>query len=331
MFLGKINKKFINYYSVATFMGIKLFIEPGKTYTWEQFKKEKPPFSIALDGLVDAAPKKEEKGPYANFDHHAGVDRSSTRATSEQVRMQINLGLFKAFKENNIPTANVYVNDCDEDTCLAWWLLKHHEQVINHASPSINRLVRCEDLLDTTAGSYPLGDTEFRRRMAWVFEPYNKARFEGRLFGMTASGMQSIFDSVEYRINQHVLNGGEEMSLEGQYEKIGGGHGWVMTKETGPASRMAMYNDGIDAFIAYLGENEGLHRYVAGRKEVWIPFPLDSFVSAFNIIDKEIVTKTNKWGGTNTIIGSPRATGSTQDPQTLQSNTNNILKEKYGL
>ena len=94
-------------------MSIDLWVEPGRVYSWDEFRLEKPPFSIALDGVVGEPTKRDYFGPYANFDHHLGVDRTSTRSTSEQVYIEINLGLFEQFRKNGIPYANVFVNDPD--------------------------------------------------------------------------------------------------------------------------------------------------------------------------------------------------------------------------
>ncbi len=300
-------------------MAIDLHIEPGKEYAWSDFKREKPLYSIALDGFVSAATRRDPSGPYANFDHHARSDRIATRSTAEQVHMEVNLGLFETFRERGIPTAHVYVNDPDEDTCLAWWLLKNHELVTNHAEPRINRLVYCEDRLDCTAGAYPFGDISMRRKMAWIFQPYNDARFHGRIAEMAEPEMRSVMESVESRISEHVFGRGEEIPLEGHYERIGGGKGWLLTRETGPASRMAMYNDGVSAFVALVTQKtDGSYVYSIGRRSVWIPFNLPAIYNALNREDRAIVTKSNKWGGSDTIGGSPRGTGSRIPPGRLQ-------------
>lgn len=307
-------------------MTIELFIEPRKTYTWEDFQKEKPPFSIALDGFVDAPTQRDPYGPYANFDHHTKSDRLATRSTSEQVHLEINLGLFKTFRRGGIPTANVYVNDPDEDTCVAWWLLKHHEMVIDHAQPAINRLVYCEDRLDSTAGAYPFGDTSMRRKMAWIFAPYNDARFKGKIAVMDAAEMRNVIESVEARINQHILGEGQELVLEGHYEKIGGGNGWTMTKETGPASRMAMYEDNIAAFVALVAQrNDGAYVYTLGRRSIWVTFDLPKLYRTLNGIESSIVFDGNRWGGSDTVGGSPRETGSRLPPYKLQEIINHTL------
>ena len=310
-------------------MAIDLNIEPRKVYSWSDFKTQKPSYSIALDGFVDSATRRDPKGPYANFDHHSKVDRLATRSTSEQVHMEIKLGLFDTFRKDGIPEAHIYVNDPDEDTCLAWWLLKTNDEVRNHADPRINRLVYCEDRLDCTAGAYPFGDTSMRRKMAWIFQPYNEARFNGRVAQMEEAEMRSIIESVEARISSHIFGEGGELLLEGNYERIGGGPGWTLTKETGPASRMAMYNDGITAFAALVAEKpDGSFVYTLGRRSVWTPFKLKELYSRLNEEEFNIVNDSNNWGGGDTIGGSPRDTGSKLSPEKLQEIINSTLTSK---
>lgn len=310
-------------------MAIDLYIEPRKVCSWSDFKKQKPPYSIALDGFVDSATVRDPDGPYANFDHHSRTDRLATRSTSEQVHVEIKLGLFDTFSRDGIHEAHVYVNDPDEDACLAWWLLKNNEKVRNSSDSRINRLVYCEDRLDCTAGAYPFGDTSMRRKMAWIFQPYHEARFKGRVARMEETEMRSIIESVEYRISRHTLGDDSELRLEGNYEKIGGGLGWTFTRETGPASRMAMYNDGITAFAALVAEKQdGSFIYTLGRRSVWTPFILEELYSALNEAERGIVNDNNRWGGSDTIGGSPRETGSRLSPSELQEIINSTLNRE---
>ncbi len=310
---------------ILIIMGIELHVEPRKVYSWEEFTQFKPPFSIALDGFVDGPTQRDTKGPYANFDHHSQVDRMVTRSTSAQVHMEINMDLFDTFKKEGIPHANVFINDPDEDTCLAYWLLKNHDLVTHHAQPRINRLVYCEDMLDCTAGAYPFGETGFRRQMAWIFEPYNNARFKGQIQKMEDTEMRSIIESVSGRISEHIFDKGGEIALEGHYKKIGGGQGWTMTQETGPASRMAMYNDGIKAFVTLVSEKDGSFVYVLGRKSPWTKFDIPKFYAMLNEQEKEIVDENNRWGGSDIIGGSPRSTGSKIPPDELQEIINSEI------
>lgn len=309
-------------------MAIDLNIEPRKVYSWSVFKKKKPPYSIALDGFVNASTKRDPKGPYANFDHHSKADRLATRSTSEQVHLEIKLGLFDTFRKDGFPEAHIYVNDPDEDTSLAWWLLKNNDRVRKYSDPRINRLVYCEDRLDCTAGAYPFGDTSMRRKMAWIFQPYHEARFSGSVAQMEEEEMRKIIESVEERIDRYFLDKSGELSLKGDYETIGGGSGWTFTKETGPASRMAMYNDGITAFAALVVEkSDGSFVYTLGRRSVWTPFNLQKLYARLNEEESHIVTDSNRWGGSDTVGGSPRVTGSRLSPERLQKIVNATVSE----
>lgn len=282
-------------------MSIKLNIEPRVVMSWSEFQDKKPPFSIALDGYINEPTQRNAVGPYANFDHHTGVDRISTRSTAEQIHMEINLGLFDTFKNKGKAWANIFVNDCDEDTVLSVWLLQNHERVRSHAEPLINKLVYCSDRMDCTAGTYPFGDVAQLRRMAWMFEPYRSARSEGKVGTLTPAGMQTIFDAILHRITLYSLGEGCETSLEGSYKVIGGGPGWSLVTEHGPGARMYMFASGVNAFVSIVSPG----RYVIGRKSTWTPFPLEKIYGVLNQAEGGEV-----WGGSNTIGGSLRGSGS---------------------
>lgn len=106
--------------------GVRLFCQPKDVpLTWDEFVRRCPPFSIALDGYVNSKPLFDPKGPHLNLDHHTGVDRLTTRATCGQTLVVIRQGLFNAFKDNKGAKANVFVNDCDQDVALSFFLLKY--------------------------------------------------------------------------------------------------------------------------------------------------------------------------------------------------------------
>jgi hypothetical protein len=129
-------------------MNPTLHVEPLQVpMAKEDYCLSKPPSSIALDGYVRGVPWYEPKGPWANFNHHEDVHPLATRATCGQILMALRQGLFRP--------AHVHVNDCDEDVCLATYLLKNAYQGRTVYNPPLNRLVYMEDALDCTAGSYP--------------------------------------------------------------------------------------------------------------------------------------------------------------------------------
>ena len=98
-----------------------------------------------------------------------------------------------------------------------------------------------------------------------------------------------------------------------------------MVRETGPASRMAMYNDGIRAFAALVAEKPNGNVYSLGRRSVWVPFDLGRLYQRLNEIESNIVNDNNQWGGSDTIGGSPRQTGSQLSPRELETKINDII------
>jgi hypothetical protein len=98
-------------------------ILPRETITWKKFVQEYPANSIGLDGIVSGGPRYDPKTRHVNFDHHDKVNREATMCSALQVYMAIKGGLIKAF---NGKTINIYINDTDQDTSLAVWLLLHY-------------------------------------------------------------------------------------------------------------------------------------------------------------------------------------------------------------
>jgi len=143
------------------------------------------------------------------------------------------------------------------------------------------------------------------------------------------SNATQIMEAVLARITSYTLNQGEEIGLEGQYEKIGGGPVWSLVKETGPASRLAMFKDGVNAYAALVAEKpDGSFVYVLGRGSVWVPFDIPKLFKTLNEIEADIITEGNMWGGSDTIGGSPRMTGSRLKPEELQKIINDTLGAK---
>jgi hypothetical protein len=72
-------------------MSIDLTVEPRKVYNWSDFRRQKPPYSIAVDGFVDCPATRDPGGPYANFGHHSRVNRLA-RSAYEQVHNMSGFG-----------------------------------------------------------------------------------------------------------------------------------------------------------------------------------------------------------------------------------------------
>jgi hypothetical protein len=229
--------------------------------------------------------------------------------------MAIRQGLFQTFRTEAGPEAHAFVNDCDEDVCLSWFLLKHHHWAGQAMNPLLNRLVALEDALDSTAGAYPFPvDLPALRELAWVFQPYREFHLGGGLDKREAVSYTAVIEDVEGRIGRYLTGKGDELPLDTRYERIGGGTGWVMVKEIGSQARTGMFADGIQAYCSVREKAPGRWVYTIGRLSPFIPLDLPKLTATLN--ELEGCTE-DRWGGGNTIIGSPRNSGSKLSPEEL--------------
>ena len=305
--------------------GITLKIRPqDQAMTWDEFRRTKPPFAIAIDGYVKEKPHYDLSGPYANFNHHEGVSRLETRATCAQVHMAIRLGLYKSFRDKNGPRAEIYTNDCDEDVCLSWFLLSHPHIAESMINPALNRLIDVSEKMDTTAGMYPLSvDTPILHQIAWVMEPYRKFRLSGGLDNRDPDSFLNVITNVCNRIEQHIIGNSESIPLDIRYEKVGGGKEWVLIREVGPYGRQGAFADGIRAFVSVRERPDGKWTYSIGRASEFIPFDVTKIISTLN----QYETGPDRWGGGTTIGGSPRTTGSCISPERVSEIINRLLSD----
>lgn len=309
-------------------MSIVLYMRPkDPPMSWRKFCRTTEPFSIALDGYVAEAPRFQPDGPRANFNHHEEVDRLSTRATCAQILIAIRQGLFTCFRdEMGNPKANIFVNDCDEDVCTSLFLLKYGWMAEHVSNPVINRLVYMEDLLDATAGAYPVPtDSPILQELAWIFEPYRRFRINGGLDIRDTNAFTNVVTDVEHRIMQYIVGRGEKIPLDLSYEKIGGGSNWIMVREIGAQARNGMFADGIRAFVSVRERPNGRWSYIIGRMSAFIPgFDIPLFKKELNKVEG---VKKDKWGGADNIIGSSRINGSRLSPDEV-ANIINQVNEK---
>ena len=303
---------------------INLNMRPDHTpLSWEQFCLSRPPFSAAIDGYVNAPPVVDLSGPFINMDHHVGVNRHATRATCAQALMKIRMGLFRTFSCDGEPTMEVWANDCDEDVCLTWFLLQNGNRFAKDLNPRLDQLVNVVDLLDTTAGMYPLPpDTGLAAERAWVFEPYNQSRQAGELAHKNASLFRTVVDTVHERIEAYIQGKAGQSQSDNRYKVIGGGPGWTMAREIGAGAKMALVSDGITAFVLVREANIGHWTYVVGRISELDPFPLPGVLKHLNNLEQN---PADHWGGGTNIGGSPRTVGSRLSPTEVQDGINEYL------
>ncbi len=306
-------------------MSVSIIVNPNvPPLSWDDFKKSSPPYSIALDGYVSDAPRFDPLGPRANFNHHEGVDRLATRATCAQVLIAIRQGLFETFKKDGAKTALLHVNDCDEDVCCSCFLLKNRALAENIANPALNKLVSVTDLLDTTAGSYNISaDTDIIQKLAWIYEPYRRARLSGELERRDPETFKNIIDDVGRRIMDFICGQGKSVPLDTRYQAIGGGKNWTMIREIGAHGRTGAFTDGIRAYVIARQRNDGKWAYTIGRQSQYIPFDVPNLIAKLSVAEQNPAFV---WGGGDIVGGSSRANGSTLAPPDVER----VINENLG-
>lgn len=228
-----------------------------------------------------------------------------------------------------MPTAEVFVNDCDQDVCTAYFLLTHAPQVESATNPLINALVGVEGKLDATAGAYPFNpDLDIMRKIAWIFGPYTEFKKSGEINKRDSIQYEQIIELCNARIQDYLLGKGKEVPLDTRFEVLDQRPGYSVVHETGDLARIGMFTSGIKAFVSTQEiSKDTAWRHTVGRRSMYVPFPVDTIAETLNAVDP-LVDGQNRWGGGNLIIGSPRATGSGMNPSQITEIIDTVLKSK---
>lgn len=286
----------------------------------KEFIATHPNFSVALDGYVGDGPmfipKVNGRGPFANFDHHVGVNRSATRSTCYQAYVAITQGFFDTFQKDGEYEVNIFANNCDQDVCLSVWEFMNPERLHRSIrSRRIDDLVMAEDLLDSSGGSYPIdekyySEPRFLHKLAWIFAPYTTPKFEGKVETMDAEGMQRVITEVGSRITLYVNGQGEEIEPDARYEVIDRRKGYVVILEQGPFARRTLFTaEPEDAYVSIRQNPDGSKKVIVGKMSQYIILPMEKVAEMLNQLEGLKPSSENCWNGGDTIIGSPLLTG----------------------
>jgi len=321
----------------GTTMAVKMVFEPNKEICWDKPVRsgddtlppliEYPPFSIAIDGYCKGGPKFNQERMVMNINHHEEVDRVATRSSCYQALVLVNLGIYESFcDEGGRPSATLYLNDCDQDVALATYILMHPEHV---GRPKLKHLVLIEDLMDMSGGLYPTKKRlHLVKQLNWIMQPYTKVRSSGEHRQLDAAGMERLVNQIHWRIRQCLFGRAKETDVDSSFEVLAENPGWVLVRERGEAARVGMAEKKIKAFASLIGESEGRYHYTLGRLSQFIPFPLPKLYAALNKAEGLGPEAEHRWGGSDTIGGSPRDTGSGLPPERLQEVINSCLRRQ---
>lgn len=304
---------------------IELHVRPGPALARADFLATHPAFSIALDGYVHGEPflVVREDGPFRNFNHHEAVDRSCTIATCEQSRRAVLLGLYDLFRSGGKRRALLWVNDCDQDVCLSTWILLNPDRA---AEPLVRKLTQIEDLLDSSSGTFPLPhERDLMGEVRWVFDPYARAR--PRLTGMSAADMRQVIGDVHLRIDQFVIGRAQQVPLDGNYVRLGGGDWWLVEVDRMQA-RERMIAAGCRAAVELSARTGDHYVYSLWRRSEYITwFPVRELLDALNAAEGISEGEPHRWGGADNVGGSPRGVGSRLTPADVERVVDRVVEQ----
>ncbi len=304
-----------------------IHILPRQSLGWDDFVMTTPPRSIALDGVVRGGPRFDEETKHINFDHHDSVVREATMSTAMQVYFALKGGLVEALKVDGQVEANIYINDTDQDTALAVWLLLNYKKFEGVQSiPHVNRLIALTDRWDITGGAFPINlDDRLVRQHGWVFQPYANLRKSGGLAQANEQVMRDNLDAVLRRLDQFLMDQGGEVPLDTRHTILYDSPRFKIVDEIGGnEARYMLFSQGMNAFISLVAQrSDGRFVYSVGRRSQYIPFPVTDLYHRFN--NAEGFENGEGWGGSNIVGGSSRVHGSGLTWEQLRDLTNTCL------
>jgi hypothetical protein len=285
---------------------------PRQSMTWENFLVSTPRNSIALDGVVLGGPKFGASSTHVNFDHHDGVVRDVTMSTAMQVLFAIKGGLMEVLSPGSKNKVSIYVNDTDQDTTFAVWLLMNYKKFEGVQSiPHINRLLSLTDKWDITGGAFPMNlDDQLVRQHNWVFRPYTDLRKSGALAQANERVMLDNLDAVMARLDKFLMGQSGEAELDTRHVVLYDSPMFKIVDEIGGNdARYFLYSKGMDAFISIVARRtDGRIVYSVGRRSQYIRFPVEKLYDDFNTA--ESLDRRTGWNGSTIIGGSSRLNGS---------------------
>jgi len=287
-------------------MSIEIVILPRQSMTWEEFLTKTPPHSIALDGVVRGGPAYDEPSLHVNFDHHEGVVREATMSTAMQVLFAIKGGLM----ERMGGSCKIYVNDPDQDTAFACWLLKHYKQFTGVQShPVISRLLALNDRWDITGGAFPMSlDDTLVRQHCWVFEPYTDLRKFGHIATADEVTMKICLEACFSRLSAALMGNAQEKDLDTRFSILHNGRFKIVRETGGNEARYYLFAHGLlDGYISHVAtRTDNRYVYTIGRRSRYVDFPVKELYSVLS----EAEPTPAPWGGSDLIGGSNREKGS---------------------
>jgi len=293
------------------FQNIELRVRQKRFESWEEFLREAPEYSVALEVLDDVP---GHRGHYVNFDHHVGVVREATMSAAMQAYIAVRQGhLMQRWLQRRRPVP-VYVWNADQDVCLAVFVLEYHTMLERaEGMPMLRWIVQYNNKLDVCGGLYPVNlDDLVRNHFTWVFEPYRQQRIHGKVQGdeaLVSTTIRLVCDRLLALLNGEAgiapITARPDILYQSPYN-------YVIADEKGdPLSRLVLASAGYTNLISLICQRaNGRYTYSIIRGSPYdedifdIPRLIEAFQAAEDYPEEKI------WGGSNLAAGSDSMLGS---------------------
>lgn len=288
--------------------------------------------SLSYDGAVRSVSfeRRLRQSRLLYFDHHHPDDPPDTNSCCKQMLAAIEEGHFIPVADSRVPhLIRERLIDCDEDVCLTRWLSRNWRKLL--ANPEIlervRPLVELEDQLDVYAGMVPIDFSDTAegtlfRQQVWIFKPFSLWRKAGK----KPDEMLAVLEEVGKRLDAYAEGNAQLEEVDTNYTELSGGFGWKMIDEgAGQQARQELINESRIVMTTREVESERW-RYTIGQvhekflslRDMPVMIDLEGLCEYLNLLEKIPAEATDRWGGRKGIvIGSPKKSNSTLDPERL--------------
>jgi hypothetical protein len=309
------------------FHSIRLHVLAERFRSWEEFERETPPYSIALEALDDVP---GQHGTRVSFDHHTGVIRQVTMSAAMQAYIAVRQSRLMQHWLRHRRPVDVYVWNADQDVCLAAFVLEYHDLLEDaQGKPMLRWIVQYNNKIDICGGLYPVRLEDLvANHFTWVFEPYRQQRMLGKVLGDEAMVVHTIRLVCDRLLALLEGNAGTTPISVQPEILYASPHDFVIADEKGdPASRLVLATQGHTNLISLVCRRpSGRFTYSVIRgalfdSEGWFEVP--RLIAAFQAAEDQ--PQTPIWGGSNTVAGSDSALGSSLPWQRLRDIAESVL------
>ena len=297
---------------------IELRLAQGLTVT-RRTRRLYPAQTIFLDGVYNGAPFCDNERRHYSLDHHADCVRGFTLATCEQAVVMLLQGLPLSAGE-----WTVYVNDPDLDSVIAAWVLMNHLELLRSDGAALRAmmpLIRLEGVIDAHGTGMQvlaaLPDELHARTKASLDLLIRRER------ELKSSGQWLSTDWVAY--TRDLMEALDRLAFspdalteltniqEGGRVALGERMAVLLRSKDGIYAVEARLKDRYDRYLGVIVLDEGAGRFTLRQVDSFLKKDLSAVYRALNRQDPRARTDgdpPNLWGGSGSIGGAPRVTGS---------------------